>query len=558
VDLIYLDPPFNSNAAYNVIFKDESGQRSDAQITAFDDTWHWGPDAEQQYLYLTNSAHHVGHVPSTVSALVGAFHAGIRPSPMLAYLVEMSVRLVELHRVLKPTGSLYLHCDPTASHYLKLVLDAVFGPKNFRNEIIWRRTSGHNKLSRQFGPIHDTLLFYSKSADFYLHSGTRPVMRGYVREWFTGEDASGPYRTNMLTGSGTRKGTSGQPWGGFNPTSVGRHWAIPRSVRGLLPPEADGWDTQQTLDFLNAAGVIYIPRDGAGQPKYKQYIGSGIPYQDIWAYQPYTQGTLYGSDEAIDEDVRWLEHDGERLPYPTQKPLGLLVRIIESSCPPSGLVLDPFCGCGTAVVAAQKLGRKWIGIDVTYLAIAVMQARLRDSFEIEVPIEGSPTEVEGARKLSQQLPNGREQFELWALTLVGAMPVGGTQKKGADKGVDGVITFTGAGGKLETCIVSVKSGHVTRAQVAELKGDMGAQGAAMGLFVTLEEPTAPMRLEATEAGFYHSDLSGRDYPAVQIITIRELLEEGRKPNLPLLILSPYQQAHRIKRAAEQGELFGAS
>lgn len=245
----------------------------------------------------------------------------------------------------------------------------------------------------------------------------------------------------------------------------------------------------------------------------------------------------------------------ERLGYPTQKPVALLERIIEASSNPGDVVLDPFCGCGTALVAAQTLGRRWIGIDVTYLSIAVMQARLRDSFGIDVQIEGSPTEVEGARKLAQQLPNGREQFELWALTLVGAMPKGGVQKKGADKGVDGVITFTGPGGKLETCIVSVKSGHVTRTHVAELKGDMGSQGASMGLFVTLEEPTAPMRLEATEAGFYHSDISGKDYPAVQIITIRELLEEGRKPNLPLLVLSPYQQAQPIKKAAEQAELF---
>jgi site-specific DNA-methyltransferase (adenine-specific) len=247
----------------------------------------------------------------------------------------------------------------------------------------------------------------------------------------------------------------------------------------------------------------------------------------------------------------------ERLGYPTQKPLELLERIIETSSNPGDVVLDPFCGCGTALVAAQKLDRRWIGIDITYLAIAVMQARLRDSFGIEVPIEGSPTEVEGARKLAQQLPNGREQFELWALTLVGAMPQGGVQKKGADKGVDGVITFTGADGKPETCIVSVKSGGVGAAMIDQLRGAMEAHRAAMGLFVTLEEPTGPMKAGAAGAGYYHSEVSGKDYPRVQILSIRELLEEGRKPQLPLLILPTYQRAERVRaKAADQAEMFG--
>ncbi len=525
VDLIYLDPPFNSNAAYNVIFRDESGRRSDAQITAFDDTWHWGPDAEAQYLYLTNSGYHGGRVPSTVSDLVGAFHKGIRLSPMLAYVVEMAVRLVELHRVLKPTGTLWLHCDPTASHYLRLVLDAIFGPENFRNEVIWKRTTAHSD-SKRAGRIHDVLLFYAKSEEHVWNKVYQPYDEDYVAKYYRYKEPNGRrYASGDVAAAGPGPA---------------------RLFKGVLrePPPGSHWRfTQEKLDQFVADGRIYFTPNGF--PRIKRYLDEmeGTPLQDLWA------------DKGVQPVVSW---SSEGLGYPTQKPLALLERIIAASSKPGDIVLDPFCGCGTAIVAAQKLGRQWIGIDVTYLAIAVMQARLRDSFGIEVPIEGSPTEVEGARKLSQQLPNGREQFELWALTLVGAMPVGGTQKKGADKGVDGVITFTGAGGKLESCIVSVKSGHVGRAQVAELKGDMGAQGAAMGLFVTLEEPTAPMRLEATEAGFYHSDLSGRDYPAVQIITIRELLEEGRKPNLPLLILSPYQQAQPIKKAAEQGELFDSN
>ena len=558
VDLIYLDPPFNSNRDYNVIFRDESGNRSDAQLLAFEDTWHWGPSAESTYRYLTNTAHHEGRVPDKVSTIIAALRSGIGSNQMMAYLVEMAVRLVELHRVLKPTGSLYLHCDPTASHYLKLLLDAIFDVRNFRNEIVWRRTSGHNKVSKQFGPIHDVILFYSKTDAFFFTPGVRPPMRGYVKEWFTAEDERGPYRTNMLTGSNVRKGHSGLPWRGFDPTTVGRHWAIPASVAEYLPPESKAWTTQQKLDHLHDQGVIYIPRAGEGQPKYKQYIGKGIPYQDVWGYQPYTQGSVYGSDEAIDEDVRWIGHDAERLGYPTQKPVGLLRRIIESSCPAGGVVLDPFCGCGTALIASAEMDRRWIGIDITWLSVAVMKARLKDSFGIEAPVIGQPTEVEGARQLAQG-DDGRYQFQWWALNLIDARPLGGTEKKGSDRGIDGRITFTiGPRGEMGQALVSVKSGKVNSSQVRDLKGTIEREKAEIGLFVTLEEPSREMELEATTAGFYTSPIDGRGYPRIQILTIRELLEEGKKPTLPLLILSPYQQAERIpdKKAAEQQELFG--
>ena len=522
VDLIYLDPPFNSNATYNVLFKDESGNNTDAQLVAFDDTWHWGPDAESKYLYLTNTAYHQGTVPSPVSDLIGAFHSGIKPSPMLAYLVEMAVRLVELRRVLKPTGSLYLHCDPTASHYLKLVLDSIFGPENFRNEIVWQRTGAHND-ARRFGRVTDAILYYSKGETYTFHSQFTEYDPQYVAERYRSVDESGRrFWANTMTAAEPRK----------NPARVFRG-------HEMLPPPGTHWRfLQPEIDRLEAEGGIYYSK--SGMPYVKSYLDErkGRPAQNLWT------------------DIVMSKSGAERLGYPTQKPLALLERIIEASSNPGDVVLDPFCGCGTALVAAQKLGRRWIGIDITYLAIAVMQARLRDSFGIEVPIEGSPTEVEGARKLAQQLPNGREQFELWALTLVGAMPQGGVQKKGADKGVDGVITFTGADGKPETCIVSVKSGGVGAAMIDQLRGAMEAHRAAMGLFVTLEEPTGPMKAGAAAAGYYHSAVSGKDYPRVQILSIRELLEEGRKPQLPLLILPTYQRAERIRaKAADQAELF---
>jgi DNA modification methylase len=524
VDLIYLDPPFNSNATYNVIFKDESGNSTDAQLVAFDDTWHWGPDAESQYLYLTNTAYHQGKVPSPVSDLIGAFHSGIKPSPMLAYLVEMAVRLVELHRVLKPTGSLYLHCDPTASHYLKLLLDAIFGPEHFRNEVIWKRTTAHSS-SKKYAPVHDVLLYYVKSDATVWKDARTDYDPAYLDKYYKFDDGDGRlYWRADLCAAGTRRGSSGLPWHGIDPAAKGMHWKF----------------TQETLDKLDAEGRIYWPPKGT-MPQYKRHRDElkGKALSDLW------------------DDIDRINPVGlERLGYPTQKPLALLERIVSASSNPGDIVLDPFCGCGTALVAAQTLGRCWIGIDITYLAIAVMQARLRDTFGIEVQIEGSPTEVEGARKLAQQLPNGRDQFELWALTLVGAMPQGGVQKKGADKGVDGVITVTGADGKPETCIVSVKSGGVGAAMIDQLRGAMEAHRAAMGLFVTLEEPTGPMKTGAAGAGYYHSEVSGKDYPRVQILSIRELLEEGRKPQLPLLILPTYQRAERVRaKAADQAEMF---
>jgi site-specific DNA-methyltransferase (adenine-specific) len=563
VDLIYLDPPFNSNRDYNVIFRDESGNRSDAQLLAFEDTWHWGPSAESTYRYLTNTAHHEGRVPDKVSTIIAALRSGIGSNQMMAYLVEMAVRLVELHRVLKPTGSLYLHCDPTASHYLKILLDAIFEPTNFRNEIIWRRT-GSNNNAKRFGPIHQTVFYYAKSDATQFHQVLLPYTKAYVDEAFTQRDDRGLFQSVALTGPGTRTGESGKPWRGYDPTTVGRHWQpasyLYKKYKELTRKDLADWPLLERLDRLDEVGLIHRPTPKS-VPRYRFYLDDapGVPAQDIWAHQPGTRGAVHGADQEIDEDVSWLNvRDAERLGWPTQKPVGLLKRIIRASSEPGDVVLDPFCGCGTAVIAAQDLERRWIGIDITYLSIAVMKARLKDSFGIEAPIIGQPTEVEGARQLAQG-DDGRYQFQWWALNLIDARPLGGSEKKGADRGIDGRLTFTiGPKGEMGQALVSVKSGKVNSAMVRDLKGTIEREKAEIGLFITLEDPTNEMELEATTAGFYTSPIDGRDYPRIQILTIRELLEEHKKPMLPLLILSPYQQAERIpsKRAAEQQELFG--
>jgi site-specific DNA-methyltransferase (adenine-specific) len=509
VDLVYLDPPWNPKADYNVIFRDESGRKSDAQRVAFQGTWHWGPTAEDHYAYLTQTARHHGLVPAPVGTLIAALRAAIGTNPMMAYVVEMTIRLVDIHRVMKPTGSLYLHSDPTASHYLKIVLDALFGAPNFRSEITWQRTNVHND-SKGWSAVADKLLYYVKDArQPYVWNAPRlPHSAAYIESKYRYRDPDGrQFRLDNMTSPSPRPNMMYE-WKGH---------ASPRF----------GWRYEPaTMERLDAEGRISYPDSVTKRPQLKRYLDEmpGVPITNIWT------------------DIRPINSQArERTGWGTQKPLSLLRRIIEASSSPGDLVLDPFCGCGTALDAAEGLGRRWIGIDITWYAIAVMKSRLRLQYGIVPQIEGAPTEVEGARQLAMQLPDGREQFEAWALSLVGAIPHGGPQKRGADQGADGVITFSGAGGGFESAIVSAKSGHVQAAYVQQLKGAMQRHGASMGLFVTLEEPTGPMREEAATAGLYHSDVSNRDYPRLQILTIRDLIEKGRKPNLPPLVSAAFRE-----------------
>ena len=404
-------------------------------------------------------------------------------------------------------------------------MDAVFGPTEFRSEIVWRRSNAHNKLSRQFGPIHDTVLFYGKSDRAIFHPGLRPHYKRYMKDAFGSSDANGPYRMNEITGSGERTGYSGKPWNGIDITAKGRHWAVPRALTDALEIDP-AMPQHDKLDALAAAGDIVV--SASGFPRYKQRPTSGVPFQDIWAYQPYTEGLLVETENGVDRDVRWLEDEKESLKYPTQKPEGLLERIIQSSSSEGDVVLDPFCGCGTAVAVAERLGRRWIGIDVTHLAISLMKSRLHDTFGTqlsEYDVVGVPQDLESARALAtESAHDGRYQFEYWALGLVDARP-GNNRRKGADAGVDGYINFfDDDSGNARTVLVQVKSGHVQRNVIATLKGDMDREKAEMGLLVTLEPPTGPMEQEAAAAGLYVPEhFPDRQYPRVQIATIEDLL-----------------------------------
>jgi len=523
VDLIYLDPPFNSQRTYNVIFKDESGRKSDAQLLAFEDTWHWGPSAEATYAYLTNTARHQGRIPEQVSTLVAALHAGIGSNQMMAYLVEMSVRLVELRRVLKATGALYLHCDPTASHYLKVILDSIFGPERFLADLIWKRTTTHSD-AKKWSPDADNVLAYSKTEDFTFHPQFAAHDPHYLAENYRFRESDGRvYRLGDIASPNPRPNLMYE-WKGHQP-----------------PPK--GWRfSRETMEKLDAEGKIWYPDSKAKRPKVKRYLDEmpGTRIGSVWTDIPPVHP--------------W---SNELLGYPTQKPIELLERIITTSSNPGDLVLDPFCGCGTALIAAQRLDRHWIGIDITYLAIAVMKARLKDSFALlDVPVLGQPTEVIGARALAQS-PEGRFQFQWWALDLVNAMPLGGLEKKGPDRGVDGKITFTDQRCELKTVLVSVKSGHVNSGMVRDLKGAMEREKAAMGLFLTLEEPSKEMKLEADTAGLWRSEVWKGDYPRIQISTIADLLA-NKKPQLPPFVMPTYQQASKIEADANQPGLFDAA
>ncbi len=519
VDLVYLDPPFNSAQTYNAFFHEKDGTDAASQIKAFEDTWHWDILTMAAYKQITEQ-------PGKVSDVMQAFYTFLGGNDMMAYLTMMAPRLVELRRVLKPSGSLYLHCDPTASHYLKLLCDAVYGHDHFQSEIIWRRTGTHGKSVR-WAPIHDVILFYTKTDKFTWKFPRRPYMKGHA-ESFLIKDSKG-YRTNyygnVLTGSGTRTGESGKPWRGFDPTAKGRHWAIPGALLSDLEEDISHLSQHQKLDYLFEKGYVTI-EPGAAWPIYQRYIKEtdGPATPDVWAYQPYTEGTVLGSDEGIDADVRWLSpKDKERLHYPTQKPVALLERIIKASSNPGDVVLDPFCGCGTTIDAAEKLGRKWIGIDITQLATSLIKNRLRDTYKgkVEIITVGEPTTPNEAAALAEQ---DKFQFQWWALGLVGARPV--EQKKGADHGIDGKILFRDdpQAAKPEQIIIQVKGGKTGVKDVRDLRGVIDREKAAIGVLISLQPPTGPMEVEAADVGFYEHKLTRQQYPRLQLRTVKELME----------------------------------
>lgn len=542
VDLIYLDPPFNSNATYNVLFRaPDTGEQSHAQIEAFEDTWHWGIEAERAFDEVMKSG------CTTAADMLNAMRGFLGENDMMAYLAMMTVRMLEMRRVLKPTGTVFLHCDPTASHYLKILLDAVFGPARYLNEIIWRRTGAHSPR-KSFGPIHDVIHAYTKSPppDYKFNIVRRPYMKGHVESRYK-PAANGKMKFtsggNVLTGAGATGGPGGQAWRGFDPTSKGRHWAIPSFYEELMPESYKALNSVEKLEALYQAKLVEI-EPGTAWPIMVRYLDErdGTPLTDIWAYQPYTQGTVWGTAEGIDEDVAWLgPTDPERLGYPTQKPIGLLARIIQSVTEENDVVLDPFCGGGTTMHAAQRLKRQWIGIDITHLAISLAEKRLKDAFPgIEYEVHGTPKDLEGAHALAEF---DKYQFQWWAVSLVDAQPYGG-KKKGADTGIDGVIYCRTGAKKTERVIVSVKGGKsVGVGMVRDLRAVIEREKSPIGILISLAPPTKDMVTEAAKAGFVETEYG--KFERLQILTVEELFG-GKRARLPVVDTSA-----AFKKAAKE-------
>jgi DNA modification methylase len=521
VDLIYLDPPFNSKRPYNVLFKDVDGTPSAAQIKAFDDTWQWDQDAADKLLEIQAVA------PAPLVELMKALHGFLGHSEMFAYLVQMGVRLVQLHRVLKRTGCLYLHCDSTANHYLRMVLDAIFGPKNFRNEIIWKRFFFHADAKR-YGRVADTIHFYSKTASYTWHTVFGDHEEKYIRTHFKEDDKGRLYTLD-------------------NPVGAGQGPPRRFGDRILAPPKGTHWRwDQDTIAKMIKEGKIVFT--STGRPRVKRYLDEmrRPAVHCIWTDIP-----------PINSQA------AERLGYPTQKPVALLERIIRASSSPGDVILDPFCGCGTTIDAVETINRekdkddkrprprRWIGVDVTHLAIHLIKHRLtRFSPLPRYEVLGEPADLAGARFLAQK---DRFQFQFWALGLVGARAWGGVEKKGADTGIDGVRYFTDApSGKAKTILVQVKSGHVKVGDVRDFRGVLERQNAAIGVFLTLEEPSKDMKTEAAGAGHYHSPGFHKNYPRLQILTIGELLGDP-EPTSPRCLRIPAGSDLTFHKAVEYKE-----
>ena len=517
IDLIATDPPFNSKRDYFIPYRDESGQAPDTLVKAFSDTWTWGPAAEDAYDHL------IVETGGQIGDVIQGLRTFLNELPMMAYLVMMATRIVEMHRILKPTGSLYLHCDPSASHYLKIILDATFGPtkKNFRNEVIWKRTSSRSH-GRQYGRVHDVILFYSKTEKYKWNPVYTPNDPEYLEKVYRHEDERGRYRIGDLTGGNVaQKGESGQTWRGVNPSDVGRNWSAPRREawpEGVKPPENyESLSVHEKLDVLDANGLIYWPPRG-NMPGFKRYLST-------------SKGRKV--DDMITDIKPLSSHSKERTGYPTQKPVELYERLITASSNEGALVLDPFCGCGTTLMAAESLNRNWIGIDLTYMAIGAVNQQFEKLFPQHrdaVTITGTPENAEQALVLASSDPQG---FEEWCVTHV--LKFRSNAKKVADGGIDGTYMFPigrvkgkQAYGKV---VAQVKGGKSMLGHIRDFRTAMENVGADLGVFVVTKPPSPGMLREASLSGTYRHPFLRMEAQRVQIYEIQDYFN-GSLPILP--------------------------
>ena len=492
VDLIYLDPPFNSSTDYNILYGANGG--GSAQYRAFTDTWSWDEAAADRYAMFEAAVGRPAH-----RAIVG-LHYALGPSGMLAYLTYMAERLEQMHRLLKPTGSLYLHCDPTMSYGLRLVLDSIFGTQGFRAEITWQRTSSHNDGAqgrKQYGRICDVILYYTRSSKWLWNPQYTQYDQQYIDRFYRHvEEGTGrKYRLGDITGRGGA--AKGNPK--YEVMGVTRYWAYSR----------------ERMRRLIEAGRIVQTAPGR-VPAYKRYLDEmpGKPLQDLWT------------------DIKPIGAQAkERLGYPTQKPLALLERIIKASSNEGDMVLDPFCGCGTAIEAAERLGRQWAGIDISSFAIDLIRDhRMRDH---SIPVQGIPLDLVSAKKLAKEQPFN---FESWAVTrLPGFAP---NTRQVADGGVDGRATLAVKPDDIDSrlALAQVKGGKHSLSALRDFIGVTDRDRAALGYFVTLD-PFETQAARQAVAGVGKVRVHGQEYRRMQLWSIQDYFED-RWPRMPVM-MNPY-------------------
>ena len=493
VDLIYLDPPFNSNRQYNAIYTDETGRPLPDQIEAFCDMWELDAERERAIRTMPVLMREAG-IDDATTELWRMWMRALRDTQprLLAYLSYMAERLLIMKRILKPTGSLYLHCDPTVSHYVKALLDAVFGHVNFRNEIIWKRTSGHSDAQR-FGRVHDVILFYTRNKNAAWNSTYQPFDPSYVERYYRYKDADGRrWMSGDISASGLQGGGYEYEWNG-----IVRSWRVPKS----------------TMKELDAQGRIFYTKNDIARMKRYLDESQGLKTQDVW--------TDIGALRS------W---HTERLGYATQKPMALLERIISASSNPGDVVLDPFCGCATTMEAAHKLGRQWIGIDIAIHAIKrVARVRLSERLGLvegqDFTVEGVPRTVEGAQDLWER---DKYHFQKWAVEQVEGFV---TTKRSADGGVDGRVYFAVPHAQdLQSMVIEVKGGaNVGINVLRELKGVLDYDTALMAGLVVMnplgQTKTRNFNKFMGEAGTL--EILGIEYPRMQILTVAEILDGQR-------------------------------
>lgn len=520
VDLCYIDPPFNSQRDYNQIYNN-IGEEDQAQAQAFTDTWIWDEIAIAGYGEIISNAE--GRFSPPVVELIKGLRSVLGPGSLCAYLVSLTLRVTEIHRVLKSTGSFYLHCDPTASHYLKVVLDAIFCSSggDFKNEIIWKRTSARSD-SHKWNHIHDVLLFYTKGKKYTWKTQFMGYDDEYIDDFYNEVDENGDvYMSDNLTAPQKRGGFSGKPWRGIDPTSKGRHWALPKQFLDSLG--ISGGTVQSRLDQLDALGRVIWPDKENGVPRYKRYLKDmpGLAIQSI-----------------VNDIPPIARNSGEKLGYQTQKPQALLERIIRASSNEDDVVLDAYCGCGTTIDAAQRLKRKWIGIDITYQSIAVVLKRLEDTYGKQfvdtIILGGIPKDMKSVYALANKKDDRlRKEFEKWSILTYTNNRAVINEKKGADAGIDGIAFFKVGRKDNAKIIFQSKSGAVGRKDIATLRGDMERTEAVLGVLITLEVPTKPMTQEAKAAGQYQHPEMGRTYDRITIVTAQEIVEDHKRLEIPM-------------------------